>query len=156
MRGWTLYTVALLTAWQPSAGAQTPIDSVAWMQGCWQLKNGDRVIEENWTSPLAGAMLGSGRTVRAGKLVEHEFIVLAERDGRLAYEAYQSAQLPTTFVAKQVEAASVVFEAPAHDFPQRVGYRRVAADRMLAWIEGTVAGKTRRQEFPYRRVDCPR
>jgi hypothetical protein len=32
----------------------------------------------------------------------------------------------------------------------------VAADRMLAWIEGTVGGKTRRQEFPYRRVDCPR
>jgi hypothetical protein len=156
MGRWILCFVALLIAWQSSAGAQTPIDSVAWMQGCWQLKNGDRVIEENWTSPLAGAMLGSGRTVRAGKLVEHEFIVLAERDGRLAYEAYPSAQLPTTFVAKQVEAASVVFEAPAHDFPQRVGYRRVAADRMLAWIEGTVGGKTRRQECPYRRVDCPR
>lgn len=67
-----------------------------------------------------------------------------------------SAQLSTTFLSREINAGSIVFEDPAHDFPQRVGYRRVAADRMLAWIEGTVAGKTRRQEFPYRRVDCPR
>jgi hypothetical protein len=101
-------------------------------------------------------MLGSGRTIRAGKLVEHEFVLLAERDGRLAYEAHPSAQPSTTFMSKEIDAASVVFEDPTHDFPQRVGYRRVAGDRMLAWIEGTVAGKTRRQEFPYQRVDCPR
>ena len=49
-----------------------------------------------------------------------------------------------------------MFEDPAHAFPQRVGYRRVGGDEMLAWVEGTVSGKARRQEFPYHRVDCPR
>ena len=49
---------------------------------------------------------------------------------------------------------SVVFEAPEHDFPQRVGYRRVGSDSVLAWVEGTMKGKTRRIEFPYRRVQC--
>jgi hypothetical protein len=160
MGRWLVYTVAVLIASGAPVGAQDAaaarIDSVAWMQGCWQQKSGDRLIEENWTTPLAGAMLGTGRTVRGGKLVDHEFIVLVERDGRLAYEAYPSAQLPTTFVSREINAGSIVFEDPAHDFPQRVGYRRVAADRMLAWIEGTVAGKTRRQEFSYRRVECPR
>jgi hypothetical protein len=149
-------TVALVAAWPTHAGAQGGIDGVAWMQGCWQMTSGDRVIEETWTAPRGGVMLGSGRTVRAGKLVEHEFVLLAERDGRLAYEAHPSSQPPTTFMSKEIEAASVVFEDPAHDFPQRVGYRRVAGDRMLAWIEGTVSGNTRRQEFPYQRVDCPR
>ena len=135
---------------------QATIDRVAWMQGCWQLTSGDRVVDEHWTSPRGGIMLGSGRTVRAGKLVEHEFVLLAERDGRLAYEAHPSGQAPTTFMSREIDATSVVFEDPAHDFPQRVGYRQVARDRIVGWIEGTLAGKPRRQEFPYQRVECPR
>ena len=126
------------------------------MQGCWQLTNGDRIVEENWTSPKAGSMLGTGRTIRAGKLVEHEFVLLAERDGRLAYQAHPAGQPSTTFMSKEMDDTSVVFEDPAHDFPQRVGYRRVAGDQLLGWIEGTVSGKLRRVEFPYRRVECPK
>ena len=47
-----------------------------------------------------------------------------------------------------------MFEAPEHDFPQRVGYRRAGADSLLAWVEETTNGKLRRIEFPYRRVQC--
>ena len=50
---------------------------------------------------------------------------------------------------------SVVFENKEHDFPQRVGYRRLGADSVLAWIDGTSNGKAQRFEFPYRRVPCP-
>ena len=146
----------LAGAWPAPADAQAGIDRVAWMQGCWQLTNGDRIVEENWTSPKAGSMMGTGRTIRAGKLVEHEFVLLAERDGRLAYQAHPSGQPSTTFISKEMDATSVVFEDPAHDFPQRVGYRRVAGDELLGWIEGTVSGKLRRVEFPYRRVECPK
>jgi hypothetical protein len=148
--------IVAVLLWPSLAVAQARIDSVAWMQGCWQLTDGDRVVEEHWTSPKAGIMLGSGRTVRAGKLAGHEFVLLAERDGRLAYEAHPSDQPSTTFMSKELDAASVVFEDPAHDFPQRVGYRRIGPDRMMAWIEGSVSGKTRRLDFPFQRVDCPR
>lgn len=43
-----------------------------------------------------------------------------------------------------------------HDFPQRVGYRLVSPDSLVAYIEGSVpgAGRTRRVEFPYRRAPC--
>ena len=146
----------LAGAWPAHAVAQATIDRVAWMQGCWQMTSGDRVVEENWTAPKAGIMLASGRTVRGGKLAGHEFVLLAERDGRLAYEAHPSDQPSTTFMSKEIDATSVVFEDPTHDFPQRVGYRRVAADRLLAWIEGTVSGKLRRQEFPLQRIECPK
>jgi hypothetical protein len=136
------------------AGAQATIDRVAWMQGCWQMTSGDRVVEEQWTAPRAGSMLGAGRTTKGTSLVEHEFILLVERAGRLAYEAHPSGQATTTFLSTTVDEGSVVFEDPAHDFPQRVGYRRVSAEQMTAWIEGTMSGKARRVEFPYRRVAC--
>jgi hypothetical protein len=153
----TRQLVLLAVMMAPSlASAQTSIDRVAWMQGCWQLMSGDRTVEEHWMSPRGGTMLGSARTVRAGKLVEHEFVLLAERDGRLAYEAHPSGQPPATFLSKELDTESVVFEDPKHDFPQRIGYRKDAADRMLAWIEGTTAGTVRRVEFPMQRVDCPR
>jgi hypothetical protein len=48
----------------------------------------------------------------------------------------------------------VLFENAAHDFPQRIGYRRLGNDSLVAWIEGTRQGRTRRVEFPYGRVAC--
>jgi hypothetical protein len=47
----------------------------------------------------------------------------------------------------------VIFENQAHDYPQRVGYKR-EGDSLLAWIDGTAGGKSRRVDFPYRRVAC--
>jgi hypothetical protein len=139
----------------PTAGAQTAsVKDVAWLQGCWEMREGDRLVEERWMPPRAGSMLGVGRTTRGSKLVEHEFIVLAERDGRLAYEAHPSGQATTTFMSQPITRREVVFEAPAHDFPQRVGYRSTGPGQMLAWVEGTSGGKPRRIEFAYRLVNC--
>ena len=70
--------------------------------------------------------------------------------------AYEAMNASGQEVREEIDATSIVFENPTHDFPQRVGYRRVAADRMLAWIEGTESGKPRRQEFPLQRIECPK
>jgi hypothetical protein len=138
-----------------SAGAQTAsIRDLAWLQGCWELRDGDRVVEERWTAPRAGSMLGMGRTTRGEKLVEHEFILLTERDGRLAYQAHPSGQPGATFLSRPMSGREVVFENPAHDFPQRVGYRSTGPGQLLAWVEGISGGKTRRIEFTYRLVNC--
>ena len=100
--------------------------------------------------------MGMGRTVSSAKgLTDYELTVIAERDGRLLYDAHPRGQPAATFVATSATGDSVVFEAPGHDFPQRVGYRRIGRDSVLAWIDGTVDGKLMRVPFPYRRVACP-
>ena len=129
------------------------VAAVGWLQGCWQMTAGDRVVEEQWMGPRAGVMLNMGRTARGERLVEYEWVVLREHDGALEYEAHPSGQAPAVFTARTATANEVVFENPAHDFPQRVGYKR-DGDLLLAWIEGTNSGKLRRVEFPYRRVAC--
>ena len=130
------------------------IAAVGWLQGCWQTTAGDRVVEEQWTAPRAGIMLSMGRTVRGNQLVEYEWVLLREHDGMLEYEAHPSGQPSAVFTAGTATANDVVFENAAHDFPQRVGYKR-DGDSLLAWVEGTTNGKSRRVEFPYRRVACP-
>jgi hypothetical protein len=99
-------------------------------------------------------MLNLGRTVRDGRLLEYEVVLLTEQDGRLAYEAHPSGQASTTFRSIHVSDSLLVFEDPAHDFPQRVAYQRQGTDSLLAWIEGTANGQTRRISFPYARVSC--
>src|SRR5262245_7434345 len=107
-------------------------------------------------APRGGIMIGMGRTVRDGRLVEYETVVIREEGNQLAYEAHPSGQSSAVFLANAVTDSMVVFENPKHDFPQKVGYQRDGADTLLAWIEGTDKGQTRRIEFPYRRAMCPR
>ena len=99
-------------------------------------------------------MLGMGRTVRAGKTLEYELVLIKEQDGRLAYEAHPSGQPAATFVSTTVSETRVIFENAQHDFPQRVGYRRDGTDGLQAWIEGQTNGQARRIDFSYRRVRC--
>jgi len=135
--------------------AAAGVERVAWLQGCWQMASNGRTIEEQWTAPRGGVLLEMGRTIRDGRLVEFEFVVLREEGEQLAYEAHPSGQPSAVFHARDVTDARVVFENPEHDFPQRVGYERRGPDALAAWIEGTVNGRERRVDFAYQRVACP-
>jgi len=147
-----IFLALLLAIGSQQAGA---IERVGWLQGCWQTSSPQRIIEEHWTAPRGRSMLGAGRTLRGDSLVEYELVVVSERTGVLTYHAHPSGQTGAIFTARAVADSMVVFENPAHDFPQRVGYRRIGTDSLLAWIEGSVQGTTRRVEFPYARARCP-
>ena len=155
-----IFVLALGAGPQAQTGfSQTTIDSVAWLQGCWTTEgasDGQRpeAVDEQWMAPRGGSMLGMSRTVRDGRLLEFESIVLREQDGRLAYHAHPSGQPGAVFLSISVTRSSALFENPQHDFPQRIGYRR-DGDRLVAWIEGMRNGQARRVEFPYRRALCP-
>lgn len=147
--------VAMVVVGMVSMSAATGIERVAWLQGCWEMASGTRLVEEQWTRPRGGIMLGVGRTTRDGRLVEYETIVLTEKDGALAYEAHPSGQPAAVFALREIEDGRVLFANDTHDFPQRIGYRTDGPDRLLAWVEGTMKGQPRRIEFSYQRVACP-
>ena len=147
--------VALAVSSPAAAQSATRISSVAWLTGCLEMRRGNRVVEEQRMPERAGTMVGMGRSVGLRGLDDYELTVIQEDGSRLLYVAHPRRQPVATFVASVASTDSVVFENPAHDFPQRVGYRRVGADSVLAWIDGTSNGKKQRAEFPYRRVPCP-
>jgi Domain of unknown function (DUF6265) len=138
------------------AAAQVPpVETLDWLAGCWAADGAEAGSGERWTPPAGGTLLGLSRTVKGGRTVEWEFMrIVTEPDGRIAFIAQPSGQREARFerVASPPEAA--VFENPAHDFPQRIIYRRQGADRLAARIEGTRGGVQRGIDFPLRRVDC--
>lgn len=133
------------------------VERLAWLQGCWRIDAGNRIVEEQWSAPRGGTLLGNSRTVRDGKTIEHEFVIVRETaEGRLAYEVSPSGRPPTVFTSISLDDGGVVFENQQHDFPQRVAYQRKGGD-LLAWIEGpakNAPGQLRRVEYPYRKVAC--
>jgi hypothetical protein len=143
-----LLTVSPLSAQAPA------VTQLAWMAGCWRLESATRVVDEMWMAPAGGVMLGTGRTVVKGRAVEHEFMQIREDAGRIAFVARPSGQAEASFAAITIGEREVIFENPAHDFPQRVIYRRDGTG-LTGRIEGTQDGKPRFADFPMRKVTCP-
>ncbi len=143
----------LALALQATSAQPTAIDKLGFISGCWTLvqPNGTK-IEEQWFAPAAGAMLGMSRSVRDGKLREYEFMrIVPAADGKLQYVAIPSGQAESAFPLKELAENAVTFENPQHDFPQRILYRLVDKDTLVARIEGSIGGQARSADFPYRR-----
>jgi hypothetical protein len=130
------------------------VNQLGWLIGCWASRAGTRLIEEQWMAPRGGTMLGMSRTVRNDTLIEFEHLRVFQRGARVVYAAMPSGQAMAEFEAVATTDSVVVFENPAHDFPQRIIYRRRGADSLLARIEGSRAGVTRGVDFSYGKRGC--
>lgn len=146
--------LALGIASGPMAAQTMDPAGAAWLAGCWEQQRGARVVHEQWMAPRGGMMLGTNRTVVADTARAFEFLRLAPREGRLTYTAMPGGRAETHFAAVTLSDTLLVFENPAHDFPQRILYRRVGADSLVARIEGERGGQLRGVDFPFRRVTC--
>ena len=143
-----------------SISAQAQVDAfapVAWMAGCWAQQGREAGSVEHWMAPAGGLMLGMARIVKAGRVVEFEFMqIRADADGQLSFVAQPQGRPPTEFrLQRGGSGDEAVFENPGHDFPQRVRYRREAGDRLTARIEGLRQGQLRGIDFPMQRIACP-
>ena len=149
--------LAFLVAATTASAQGGPIDSLAWLAGCWAGERGERRFEEQWMAPRGGLMLGMSRTVKAGnnELVDFEQLQIREEQGVLVFTARPSRQPQASFRVTAADADGVLFENPTHDFPQRISYRRQPDGSLLARIEGELRGEKRAVEFPMRRVACP-
>jgi hypothetical protein len=153
----TIATAGVLLLLPAAASLEAQARDVAtlrWMSGCWELRSGSRVTHEQWMAPRASQMMGMSRTVARDTVREFEMLRIELRGGVPTYVAMPSGQKEALFAATVLTDTAVVFENPAHDFPQRIRYRRVGADSLVARIEGTTSGRTRGIDFPMRRISC--
>ena len=151
-----ILAITLTVVWSASASRETrtsvialKISDLAWLSGDWQTAPGGRArIEEHWTVPAGGTMIGMGRTVVGDKTAEFEFLRIEQRGDDIYYVANPNARCPQTdFKLTRLSGQEVVFENPAHDYPKRVMYRKNSDGSLVASIDAGEGSKS--QSFSY-------
>ena len=145
--------LAAILALAPLAteAAPDPVAALRWMSGSWQTLQGKTIVQEAWLGPLGGKMAGVSQTSTPGKGAAVEFMTISREAAGVTFTAQLAGQPPTPFVLKPGVAGTATFENLAHDFPQRVIYRRCGKD-LCARIEGLINGKLQGQDWHYTRA----
>jgi hypothetical protein len=94
-------------------------------------------MEEHWTEPAGGILLGLHRDVKEGRTVLFEFLRIEETPDAVTYWASPKGRPATPFKLVEHAEKRVVFENKDHDFPQRILYWIDADGSLAARIEGT-------------------
>jgi hypothetical protein len=126
---------------------KSALSDLSWMAGSWGGTVNGVDQEEHWTAPKGNSMIGIHRDVAKGRTVEFEFLRIEQQGDRLVYLSMPNGKSPATpFPVKEMSGTRVVFENPAHDFPQRIIYWKDGND-LRARIEGTMNGKAGSDEW---------
>jgi hypothetical protein len=101
--------------------AETKLADLAWLSGRWAATIDGVEMEEVWSAPRGGLLLGMHRDI-SKKGTSFEFIRIAETKDGIVYLAQPGGQPPTPFRLVESTAKRVVFANPDHDFPKRILY----------------------------------
>ncbi|MGQ0799606.1 MAG: DUF6265 family protein [Pseudomarimonas sp.] len=137
MKTFALFSVLAVasSALPTSSAANEPATLPHWLAGSWCGENAKRRVEEYWMRGAGGLMLGVGRALAPGRKAQFEFMRIEMVDGESNFIAQPQGAAGTIFKQSAAGDDWVRFENPAHDFPQRVEYRRQGED-----LTATIAG----------------
>lgn len=147
-------TLLLACLAAPLAAQSSALAKLDWLTGCWERRTPTAVVEEQWSSPRGGMLLGFSKVTVRDTIREFEFIRISTVADTLIYHALPSRQPPADFFAVGASDSLLTFSSPKHDFPQRIIYRRLGSDSLRARIEGMRNGQPRGIDYPYARVTC--
>jgi hypothetical protein len=140
--------LAAALALQAASPGQPDLD---WMAGYWLQCAPGREVAELWTTRRGGVMLGISVTVGRQAFGFEQVRIETTHDGAtMQYVALpRGAQAETVFRMSRAGPREAVFDNSAHDYPQRIVYRR-EGDVLVARTEG--ANGADGQEWRYRRA----
>ena len=146
----------MLAALALIAAAQQP--DLDWLAGYWLSCEDGREVAETWSGRRGGIMMGYTITSGASGSSWEQMRIEADRvTGALSFVALpRGAERPVAFRLVRSATREAVFENAAHDFPQRVIYRR-EGNRLSGRIEGA-GGRSMEWRYRSARLNarCPR
>lgn len=102
--------------------------SLDWLAGAWcTTPEPSAHTCERWSRMDHDMMLGTVQTVRGGRTIEWEFLRIEQGGDTMVYHASVKGRPAVAFRAVVLGPDAATFENPAHDYPQRIRYRREGA-----------------------------
>lgn len=150
-----LLTVALFAGSLPGCARRThgSINGLAWLSGCWGGKGEEGIVDEQWSRPAGGSLVGTSRIVRGDRTVSAGFLEIREATEGLVLTVHPLGQPAVSYRLKSSGRTSAVFENPAHDFPRRIVYQRKGGN-LTVRAEGDDSGRRRAIRLKLKKTAC--
>ena len=97
------------------------IEQANWLVGTWFSKSGERSNYETWNKYNDSTYVGSSYAIQHGDTVSAESITLVQQGEEINYIPTvqgQNNDMPVMFKLVSSDSNKLIFENPAHDFPQ--------------------------------------
>lgn len=144
--------VLLLIGCQGKSGAKfEKLKKMEWLVGSWEQKLPEGSLIETWTKDNDSTYSGKSYFIREKDTLHSESIVLTQKNEDLLYIPTvkgQNNDEPVTFTMTSDAENAFTFENPAHDYPQKITYKKVNETNLLATISGKQDGKESKESYP--------
>ncbi|MDH3223793.1 MAG: DUF6265 family protein [Gemmatimonadota bacterium] len=145
-----------LLAGPASAQSGDTFSEVHFMVGCWaQSAPEGSGLREFYPPPAANMLTGLSQFWRDGRIVDFEFHRIDRSPEGPVLTPHPRGVASVSFRPVDIRADRVVWENLDHDFPQRIMYHLVAADTLVARVEGGEGPDARSIEWRMARTACP-
>lgn len=126
------------------------INDARWILARWENKDGKGILIEEWTQQSDSIFTGFSCYIMGGDTLFSEKLRLQQRGQELFFISAvkdQNNAKPVEFKLTSHLPKTLIFENPAHDFPQKISYYHPTADSLVAEISGLKNGKYAAQKF---------
>ncbi|RWW92134.1 DUF6265 family protein [Flavobacterium cerinum] len=142
-----------VTETKTSAPVKTYVhmDKTNWLIGNWGHTSKEGSLTETWTKANDSVYKGETYFVVGGKdTVFSEKVDLVQENDKLTYIVSvpgQNNEKPVRFDMTSISDTTIIFENPAHDYPNKIVYNKIGNDSVVAEIFGTQKGKPATEKF---------
>jgi hypothetical protein len=139
-------------------GAPRPaaaISDVAWLAGSWTGEGLGGTVDEAWSAPAGGAMVGYFRLVKDGKPVFYEIMTLLEHEGSVELRLkHVNADMTGWEEKNDFVTFRLVKAGPEAIYFNGLTFRRVNDDLIESYLalRDRATNVVREEKFTYRRV----
>ncbi|WP_162128328.1 DUF6265 family protein [Flavobacterium phycosphaerae] len=130
------------------------LEKMNWLIGNWENKMPEGILTESWKKENDSTFSGESYFINPKDTVHFESIRLIQKEDELIYTATvpgQNDDEPVDFKLTSDTESIFTFENPAHDYPQKITYKKVDANNLVATISGKQQGKDSQESYPMKR-----
>ncbi len=126
------------------------------LQGNWQGKIGDDIVDEYWSIPLADTIMGMFRWIKDGKVSFYEMVVIDNVDGIIKLKikhfnsdltGWEEKSDFVYYVLLDMTDSEIIFGSDDPNEKGRIIYKRPSETKLIAVLEMSKSGQTLEFEF---------
>ena len=136
--------------------AESKITNALWFLGKWGNSTVDGSFTETWQKINDSTFTANSFMIIDKDTVFSETVSLEDRLDTLRYIVTvpnQNQEKPVAFILTKATENELLFENPEHDFPQKISYKLIGNDSLVAEVSAIVKGKEKKEIFRMKKIN---